>query len=190
MATEHWFHTPLLIKESSGEQLTAIQSQISEVYKTLNVPENVGDDTVKTTYDFSGNNDIVTYKLTHLHDFLIEGVNEYCDSVGYNGPLLKLDTSWFNVSGRGGYHSDHVHPNCRISGVYYYQTNGNDGNIRFRDPNPYSVFGNWPFDGIERTFVSYAPKVGRVVMFPSWLSHRVAVNQTDDTRISIAFNFI
>ena len=38
--------------------------------------------------------------------------------------------------------------------------------------------------------MSYPPKEGRLVLFPSWVSHGVRENHTDEDRISISFNLI
>ena len=38
--------------------------------------------------------------------------------------------------------------------------------------------------------VHYKPKAGTVVMFPAWLWHEVRPNESNDTRISVSFNFI
>ena len=38
--------------------------------------------------------------------------------------------------------------------------------------------------------VHYEPKAGRCIMFPSWLWHEVKPNKSNDTRISVSFNFL
>ena len=38
--------------------------------------------------------------------------------------------------------------------------------------------------------VHYEPIAGRCIMFPSWLNHTVDVNKSNDTRISVSFNFL
>ena len=42
----------------------------------------------------------------------------------------------------------------------------------------------------ENTFhAKVAPEAGKLLMFPSWLEHGVAQNQTETERISMSFNF-
>ena len=36
----------------------------------------------------------------------------------------------------------------------------------------------------------YEPKAGRCIMFPSWVTHCVDPNKSDDLRISVSFNFL
>ena len=38
--------------------------------------------------------------------------------------------------------------------------------------------------------VQYEPKAGRCIMFPAWLWHEVQTNESNDTRISVSFNFL
>jgi uncharacterized protein (TIGR02466 family) len=38
--------------------------------------------------------------------------------------------------------------------------------------------------------VHFEPIQGRCIMFPSWLNHTVDVNQSNDIRISVSFNFL
>jgi uncharacterized protein (TIGR02466 family) len=38
--------------------------------------------------------------------------------------------------------------------------------------------------------VHFEPIQGRCIMFPSWLNHTVDINQSNDIRISVSFNFL
>ena len=38
--------------------------------------------------------------------------------------------------------------------------------------------------------VHYEPIAGRIIMFPAWLWHEVKPNKSNDTRISVSFNFL
>ena len=74
-----------------------------------------------------------------------------------------------------------------ISGVYYYKTNGDDGDIFFECPVPtigssFCYFNNYCNRWIHK------PEEGKILLFPSWLKHGISKNETDETRISISFN--
>ena len=43
--------------------------------------------------------------------------------------------------------------------------------------------------GKNRCFATYPVVAGNVILFESWLRHEVPVNQTDDQRISVSFNY-
>jgi len=77
-----------------------------------------------------------------------------------------------------------------ISGTYYYQTSGDDGDIVFRTPNPFVELELFPLGGTVDKLYNIKPKVGKIVLFPGWLSHKVESNITDNDRISISFNYL
>ncbi len=107
---------------------------------------------------------------------------------------------WININSKGDFNPPHIHPGQSYSGVYYLFIPDDSGMIHFLDPRNAPVFscpdpkfklgknlyGNLnPYD--HRIF-SYQPKPGKVVIFPSWLTHYVDPNPTDEHRVSIAFN--
>jgi uncharacterized protein (TIGR02466 family) len=83
----------------------------------------------------------------------------------------------------------HADYSAEISGVYYYQTNGKDGDICFI--NPFNAARYFDFGRVSsRSNNIYTPTVGRLLLFPSYVQHKVRPNKTDNTRISLAFNFV
>ena len=106
-----------------------------------------------------------------------------------------LGNMWANINYPGCYNRPHIHPNSLFSGVYFIKTPQKSGNLMVYDPRP----------GVQMTMpnrkegklppeiwreVHYEPKAGRCIMFPSWLWHEVKPNKSNDTRISVSFNFI
>ena len=102
---------------------------------------------------------------------------------------------WANINGPGNFNRPHIHPNSLFSGVYWVKTPQKSGNLMVYDPRP----------GVQMTMpnrkegklppelwreVHYEPKAGRCIMFPSWLWHEVKPNESNDTRISVSFNFL
>ena len=96
----------------------------------------------------------------------------------------KIQNCWINFFEPGLRHSTHVHGNSTISGVYYYKTNGNDGDLVIFNPNHNNVLNSW-----ESPEIRIKPENGKLVLFPSYLYHEIETNTTQDTRISVAFNF-
>ena len=86
----------------------------------------------------------------------------------------------------------HIHPNAWLSGVYYVRTAGvvdadmadRDGCLQVGPPDPshYSVAG-YP----ERVF---RPREGRMVVFPSYVWHRILPFAGRGQRISYAFDVV
>lgn len=104
---------------------------------------------------------------------------------------LKL-FGWMNANPPGGFNAPHTHPGAHWSGVYYVSQpaveTGTSGMIEFLDPR--SDLPNWrilkakPFRSKRRI----RPEAGEIVLFPSYLLHWVYPNETEEERITIAFN--
>jgi uncharacterized protein (TIGR02466 family) len=104
---------------------------------------------------------------------------------------VNITTCWAIVNGKLASNSVHNHPNSILSGVYYLKAPENCGGIFFSDPRPASQmlippvieFNLWTFPK-----VSYKPREGTMLLFPSWLLHGVEMNMSEDVRISLSFN--
>ena len=102
---------------------------------------------------------------------------------------------WANINGPGNFNRPHIHPNSLFSGVYWIKTPQKSGNLMVYDPRPGVQLtmpnrkeGKWSPELWRE--VHYEPKAGRCIMFPSWLWHEVKSNESNDTRISVSFNFL
>ena len=190
MPLENWFPTPIFVHDFEDAELSEIQSEISSVLPTVKTcyQESPWGDSVETTFDFAGTNDVARFNMNLFLSKINCTVEQYVNSIRYQGPALVLNESWFNFSKTNGFQFDHTHAGSRISGVYYYQTSDKDGSIRFQNPNPFVHFRGFPADGVPNESISYKSKNGRIILFPSWLTHRVNRNLTTNERISISFN--
>ena len=109
-----------------------------------------------------------------------------------NVPPLKLSEFWLNINGYGDYNKLHNHPGSFLSGVFYIDVpDKNMGSIHFlrgddmkyyinKLPNPNNFTGQ---------HVTYVPKSGKLLIFPSWLDHHVDGNRSKQKRISLSFNY-
>lgn len=188
------FPTPILIHDFADQDLLAIQKEIEYSLPLIRMSSKGQDKpgSANTTFDFSHQshvNDIQKFNLRTLNDMVMKALSAYVYHIQYNGPELNLDGSWISFLNKGDYYHDHNHPGVKVAAVYYYATNGNDGSIRFTNPNPYMFSGQWPADGTSEECIFFPPKVGRLIMFPAWMVHRVEENHTDNERISISINF-
>ncbi len=97
---------------------------------------------------------------------------------------------WGTVLQESGQQLSHIHASAWLSGVYYAElprgTGGEShaGWIEFGRPG----YGLPEPEGIATRLVE--PKVGRLVMFPSYLFHNTVPFAGDDRRISIAFDLL
>ena len=106
-----------------------------------------------------------------------------------------LGNMWANINPPGGSNRAHQHPNSLWSGVYWIKTPKNCGHLKIDDPRsaaamvrPKQKEGSMPSRLFRETH--YEPIAGRCIMFPSWLMHCVDPNESNDTRISVSFNFL
>jgi len=102
---------------------------------------------------------------------------------------------WINVNGPGDYNVLHCHPGCFLSAVYYVKVPQamKGGEIVFRDPRGPAV-AMYESTGIDLPWVGtgngipFTPATGHLLLFPSWLEHRVEPFEGAGERLSIAFN--
>jgi uncharacterized protein (TIGR02466 family) len=110
--------------------------------------------------------------------------------------------AWANVSERGAANELHYHPGAYWSCVFYVDDGGIDGSdayggaLEFVDPRGPVPLMHAPTVKMAIAQCANAglgeriyPKNGMLVMFPSWLGHRVTAYNGNGTRISIAINF-
>ena len=105
-----------------------------------------------------------------------------------------LGNMWANINYKGALNRPHVHANSLFSGAYYIKVPNNSGFLKINDPRQGTHFIKPARkDGIPIYLapeVHIEPKENRIIMFPSWLEHCVEMNESDDIRISVSFNFI
>jgi len=105
-------------------------------------------------------------------------------------PVFKaaMNSSWLTLNKPGISSHIHDHGNAHISGVYWYKTNGNDGDIVFR--NTVKELKCNPIGSSIAHENSFPPEQGRLILFPGFLDHSVRENRTDNDRISLSFNIL
>tara|TARA_A100001011_G_C13954493_1_gene692624 strand:+ start:87 stop:713 length:627 start_codon:yes stop_codon:yes gene_type:complete len=113
--------------------------------------------------------------------------------------LLKKDKDhvisniWANINPFGGSNMPHNHPGALFSGVFYLQCNDDSGDLCFTHPamNQNYHFNDLTvrdFNNINSGGINLTPKVGKMILFPSYQYHYVRANMTQQDRITLAFN--
>jgi uncharacterized protein (TIGR02466 family) len=111
--------------------------------------------------------------------------------VVYSG--IEISGCWANVSPKGAIHLPHHHPNNYLSGIYYVHTTEGADRVTFYDPSQINdVLAPQLRAANKYNYKEYTipAKPGRLVIFPSWLTHSVPENTSDQFRISISFNIV
>ena len=93
------------------------------------------------------------------------------------------------------YNTSHTHPDAHFSGVLWLKVPENSGKIKFDNPFNHSgyteILSYLPELKDQTGFyngMSYDPKVGRMISFPSSLRHEVGINESNEDRIAISYN--
>lgn len=108
---------------------------------------------------------------------------------------IEIPRIWINISGKNHYNIIHTHPFSHFSGVFYVKSTENCGEIAFHISAMESqeCFFRHPEIKKSKNILpnkTYFPKEGRMLLFPSLLSHGVNMNQSDSDRISISFDLV
>jgi uncharacterized protein (TIGR02466 family) len=110
-----------------------------------------------------------------------------------DGRKLVLEDLWINILPEGGFHSAHIHPHSVISGTTYVSMPEGASALKLEDPRHAMMMAAPPRrkDAREemRNFIYIKPAVGDVLLWESWLRHEVVMNQSEDERVSVSFNY-
>lgn len=110
---------------------------------------------------------------------------------------LYITSSWINLHQKGNYAQPHIHQNSIFSGVLYLEVpNENCGQITFHFPFQLPTFtSNTIYPGVKNRNIynshswGFNPKSGDLLIFPSHLMHDVGINQSNQNRYSLSFNY-
>ena len=111
--------------------------------------------------------------------------------LNYKNNKFKMTTSWFTKSDAGQESNYHNHNNCMFSGCLYLKIDDNSGGINF---NNYENFRfrliATKYDMLNARDYTIKPQTGTIVFFPSEMHHRILQNESNEERVSLAFNFL
>ena len=126
--------------------------------------------------------------------------SEVFKDMTFKGNIVQsINGMWVNINEKHHFNEWHVHPHSTLTGTYYIKHDGSvkNGNIVFKNPiGSYVISAHWPNEIIETTnaITSHigrvTPKSNMLLIFPSWLEHKVEANLKNDSRISLSFNSI
>lgn len=124
---------------------------------------------------------------------IIQIAKTYCQMLGYDTSLVPLGITslWVSRQGVGADHQLHNHRMSFISGTYYSSADDNSAKIYFQ--SPLEMFKmNWPIADIPNNYNSddefIQPDTGKLILFPSFLNHRVEKQIDSANRIAWSFN--
>lgn len=186
-STEWIWPTPIYCNDRVDEY-TKVQKELHSAVKKIKFE--MKEEWGKTHYlsDVNFNcNVIEEYNLEYFKKALNTSISEYCNSIGFNSEYT-IDEAWFALYKNGNYGPLHDHGIADMSGVYYLQTNGNDGDF-YMDCAVPQMGCTTVYEELA-TYRTYKPEEGKLIIFPGWVKHGVRMNTTNHVRISLSFNII
>jgi len=118
--------------------------------------------------------------------------------LGYKKRNYAISTSWFTLSNKGEGSQIHIHKNSFWSCVYYYQEEYPEGTggILFDNPNIdlfdfyYSDNDITETNNLNSRSCIFSPQPNLLLVFPSYLKHKIMKHDNDAQRSSLAFNIV
>lgn len=180
------FASPVYVNRITGDDFAKIQNEITEMIPHVDFKGSLKD-WGKTTDVTSLNGDIVDkFDLFHFKHMLAENLENFCNAVNFEPRPLFERKSWLTRNGKYGYTHVHNHTVADVSGVYYYKTSGEDGDIFFTNP-ALAATTSYFLQSLP-TNITMKPEEGLLLLFPGYIMHGVQTNETDEDRISLAFS--
>jgi uncharacterized protein (TIGR02466 family) len=100
-----------------------------------------------------------------------------------------ISNGWVNQQKSGQSFPLHSHGESVMACVYYIEAYENSGDLLVVDPRGSAVWDLNVENSVNSVkYKRIKPKIGKMVLFPSYVLHSVEENKSDKTRISIATN--
>jgi uncharacterized protein (TIGR02466 family) len=134
-------------------------------------------------------------EFNEITEFINHCLNNVLDFITLKRNKVYITCMWANVNKVGYMHPSHSHANSLFSGIIYLQSPPGSGSTYFCDPRPAATTFNFEVEDPVAEWYNvnnwaYPPKVGNVLIFPSWLQHGVDHSEiaSDEERVTLAFN--
>jgi len=135
-------------------------------------------------------------EIVALRDLVLAALNEYVPKfleANCYAPPTKLNLliwGWGINMRAGDINFQHVHPDAKVSGVYYVSVpsppqGSEEGAIMFADPRPRAHMNRVQN---QTTDITVIPKAGMMILFPAYYEHAVIPFRGAGVRTCIAFN--
>ena len=186
-----FFSTPVWI-----DQINNFESINSELKNYIYQEQEKNPDGVKKS-NFNGwQSEGFDLKNENLKNFINEiskNIGVAVNDMGWDleAQLVKITSMWAIINKNKAFNERHHHGNSALSAAYYVKAENNAGNIVFFDPRQANVFHHpsaKKANDLNGQIKSITPKAGTLVLFPSYLEHKVQENLSNEERIVVSFN--
>ena len=103
----------------------------------------------------------------------------------------RITSMWAIINKDRAFNERHHHGNSSLSAAYYVKAEKNAGDLIFFDPRQANVFHHptsKEANSLNCQVQSVTPRSGTLVLFPSYLEHKVAENLSNEERVVVSFN--
>jgi uncharacterized protein (TIGR02466 family) len=128
-------------------------------------------------------------------DALNNKVGEALENCTTRNGRIIMQQAWFNINPPGAFNMKHTHPECEMSGVLWIKVPEKSGNLIIENPQSHSQSTvisllNKPLFEEKQIHkaLEYQSIEHKVILFPSNMLHWVEINESNEDRISFAFN--
>ena len=138
----------------------------SDVYNTVN------------TYDLHKDKD-----FEKLNKWVDDKVKDYLNEINFLFEDVNKEQAWFNIYRRGDYQETHHHALCVVSAIFILKAGDENTFVSFENPHTDMIYAD------TATNVNYKSEDNKLIIFRSHLKHNVSMHNSDEPRISIAYNY-
>ena len=186
-----FFSTPVWI-----DQINNFESINSELKDYIYQEQEKNPDGVKKSNINGWHSEGFDLKNENLKNFINEiskNIGVAVNDMGWDleAQIVKITNMWAIINKNKAFNERHHHGNSSLSAAYYVKAENNAGNIVFFDPRQANVFHHpsaKKANDLNGQIKSVTPKAGTLVLFPSYLEHKVEENLSNEERIVVSFN--
>lgn len=131
-------------------------------------------------------------EFRELTDFINEQIKKLLPALGFKNNYV-ITNCWININGKNDFNKPHMHGGSVLAAVFYVTAPANAGRLVLRNPTQNHHFcidakivDRW--NELNSFTWEVEPEVGKLIIFPAWVDHYTLPNQSDEDRISLAFN--
>ena len=186
-----FFSTPIWINELNNSE--SINEELKNfIYKEKEkYPEGAKKSNVNGWH--SKEFDLKNEKLKNFIAEISKNIGSAINDMGWDleSQIAKITSMWSIINKKDAFNEKHHHGNSALSAAYYVKAEKNAGNIVLFDPRQANVFhhpSSKDVNSLNAQVQSITPKAGTLVLFPSYLEHKVNPNLSNEERIVISFN--
>lgn len=133
--------------------------------------------------------------LHELGEKILSVSKQFCDELEVK-QVTHIQNMWCILNKHSHYNREHIHPNSLLSGAFYPGEEYPDdcGELSFVHPGSKEMSYDWDntqinYNKHNSLVMNVKPKKGMCLIFPSYISHYVRVNNNKDiNRLVISFN--